>query len=438
MRNVKRFAAMILALSLFVFLLAGCSGSGASSSAGGSGSSSNGKVVVNFWHSWTGSGADAMKKLIKEFNQSQNKIIVKGLSQSDSQKQLNAIVGGHPPDLMAQGDENRLASWAARGAIEPLDKYIKQDKYNLKDFLPGALNAIQYNGKTWALPMGMNTWMLYYNKDIFKKAGISSPPKTMQQLKKDAVKLTKVKSNGRLERLGISTSANPYILMYSYGGHMWNPQTKQVTPLNPGFKSAVKFQADIWHKYGASQMDRFTSGLGKYVSPQNPFMTGKYAMHIDGEYFANIIHNNKPNLNYGIAPVPYDAGKPEAKNNGYMNVNVIFIPKGAAHPKAAWKFLKWLTAKKQMIQFDVALGNLAPRKSAVNDPAFKNVPGFNVVAPYAKSANLQPLPNLPFLSDYLTELSKQEDNIFRGKVSLDKGLKAVKTKIQPMVKKTGK
>jgi multiple sugar transport system substrate-binding protein len=221
--------------------------------------------------------------------------------------------------------------------------------------------------------------------------------------------------------------------MYSFGGSIWDPAKKEVTPDNPGFKATVEFYKDLWDKYGSSSLDRYGSGLGNYASAQNPFFSGKSAMTFDGEWLTTFIKEYAPNLHYGVAPIPYDAAHPEAKNAGYVNVNALYIPRGAKHPQEAWEFLKWLTSKEQMMKFDIALGNLAPRKSALNDPAFSKVPGFTEFLKYSQGPKMSVHPQLPFMTEYMQQVLTEYDAILRGKTSVDAGLKSIKDKIQPLV-----
>lgn len=424
----SKFFVGIALLMLVIGSLAGCASSQTSGSAQGD------KVTITFWYSWGGNEGKEMDKLIQEYNKSQNHVFVKGLSQGDTQKQLTAIVGGHPPDIATHPDENKIASWAERGAIMPLDSFIKKDKFNMDDFLPSARAAVQYTGKTYAMPIVMNTWMLYYNKDLLKKAGFDGPPQTIQQLEEYNKKLSKV-NNGRIERLGIWPAQTPYMWMNAFGGKMWNPDTKQVTPLDPGFKAMMEMNKRMWDQYGSAALDRSASSDGKYDSSQNSFFTGKYAMAFDGEWLATFIKEYASNFNYGIAPMPYDENHPETKNSGFTNVGTVYIPKGSKHPEEAWKFLTWLTAEKQMAQFASGIGNLPSRKSAVNDPKFKDVPGFDTFKNYIVNGQMHSVPPVPFLEEYLNDMWTTQDQIMRGKVSLDDGLKQLQDKVQPLADK---
>ena len=237
----------------------------------------------------------------------------------------------------------------------PLDSFMKTSNYDTSDFLPSALKAVQYNGQTYALPLAMNVWMLYYNKTLLKEAGISGPPQTMQELKADAQKLTKYGPNGEMTQVGMQAGTLPYQLMPSYGGKLWDTTTNQVTPNDPGYTSAVAFDQSLWKEYGVNNYNRFISGEG--AAGEDPFLAGKMAMEIQGEWEAAAAQQNAPNLKYGIAPVPYDANQPNTKGHGFVNVNILYIPKGSPHPQQAWEFMQWLEAKEQMMKFDAAIEN---------------------------------------------------------------------------------
>ncbi|GGH87189.1 multiple sugar transport system substrate-binding protein [Pullulanibacillus pueri] len=425
---MKRKSILVLvSILLILTVITGCS----SNSSGES--NDKGVVTLNFWYGWAGSEGELMEDLISEFNKTHDKIKVKGLSESDYQKQLTAISGGNPPDIASQfGDA--VVPWGVKGAMTPLDDYIKKDNVDLDDFIPGALEQTQYEGKTYAIPIAMHIPMLLYNKDLLKKADLNGPPQTISDLKEYADKLTVVDKSGRIERLGFQATPSVYSMAFAFGGQFWDPDTKEVTPDNEGVKEAVKLGADTWKKYGEKNINRFQSGLGKSFTAQDPFFVGKLAMAIEDEYVPTFIKKYAPKLNYGIAPIPYDENKPDLKNPGDVRTSVFYIPKGASHPDQAWTFLNWLVSKDQMVKFTAGLGNLPTRKSALSDSAYDNIPGFKEYLEYSKSENLHSFPALPISSEYTTELTKEIDAIDRGKLTIDAGLKKVKEEIQPLVK----
>ncbi|WP_078382480.1 ABC transporter substrate-binding protein [Sutcliffiella halmapala] len=425
MSRLRSSGGIILCMILVLGVLAGCSSSS---------SSNKNKVTIDFWYTWGGKEAEVLQELIDEYNESQDEIFVKGLAQGDIQKQMTAIVGGNPPDLATHYDENRLASWAERGAMKPLDEFMERDNFDFDDFLPSARTAVQYKEKTYGLPIVMNSWMLFYNKDIFAEAGLDGPPETIQELEEYNKILSKVE-NGRIERMGIHPARNPYMWLNASGGKLWDDETKEVTPFDPGFKATIEMNKRMWDEYGSDGLDRFASSEGQYASAQNSFFSGKFAMSFDGEWLATFIKQYAPNLNYGIAPMPYDANKPETKNSGFINVGVFYIPEGADQPDEAWEFLKWLTAKENMVRFAAGLGNLPPRISAADDPIFDDVPAYTEFMEYVSNGQMYSVPQVPFLEEYIQEIFKTQEDILRDKISVEEGLTKLKEKMQPIADK---
>lgn len=110
----------------------------------------------------------------------------------DETKLLSSIVGGNAPDMAFIGSIDLVGSWGRRGALTDLTPLIRRDHFSMSQFTPGAVAAVQAAGHFYALPFFEDTYMLYYNKDDFKAAGLTPnrPPATISQLEADAAKLT--------------------------------------------------------------------------------------------------------------------------------------------------------------------------------------------------------------------------------------------------------
>ncbi len=101
---------------------------------------------------------------------------------------------------------SNVGKYCPTGAWIDLAPYLKKDKISLADFTKTPLYYTQYKGKRCALPLLADTFGLYYNKAMFKAAGITSPPKTMSQLTADAQKLTQKNPDGSLKVVGFDPS----------------------------------------------------------------------------------------------------------------------------------------------------------------------------------------------------------------------------------------
>ena len=107
------------------------------------------------------------------------------------------LVAGTAPDVVdLQG-----AIWveyAASGALLDLTPYLKKEPEVAKLFNPDYLASWQYQGKNYMLPFYVAKTLLYYNKTIFKEAGLSGPPQSFDELLTNAQKMAKGEKTGFL------------------------------------------------------------------------------------------------------------------------------------------------------------------------------------------------------------------------------------------------
>ena len=105
-------------------------------------------------------------------------------------KIIAAIRGGNAPDVAQSFTADNTGAFCSSGGWIDLKPYMRAGHIDVSMFPPAVQTYTQFNGTRCALPMLADTYGLYYNKALFKKAGITSPPKTMSELTADAKKLT--------------------------------------------------------------------------------------------------------------------------------------------------------------------------------------------------------------------------------------------------------
>ncbi|MCC3376568.1 ABC transporter substrate-binding protein [Cohnella sp. REN36] len=394
------------------------------------------KVEIQFWYGWGGPEGELMEKMIKKFNDSQDRIVVKGTVEADYSKQLTAITAGNPPDV-ASNFGNASVPNGENGANTPLDDYMAKSGMTADQFVPGAIKQQQYNGKTYALPVAMHFSALFYNKDLLAQAGYDKPPETVQQLFEYVDKLNKIEANGEIKALGLGAPLLPvYDYAYLFGGKFVDVDKNEITPQDPGFIQAMKQSAALYKKAGgAEKVGAFTSKLGAGLSADDPFFTGKYAMTFGGEWTGTFIKKFAPNLNYGIAPMPYDENHPDMKGAASVDTSTFYIPKGAKHPDEAWAFIEWFLKPENIAEFDAGLGNLTPVLAAIDSPMFADVTGFKEFLDGSKSPNLQSFPASPYMSVYLNEIGVAFNDVLTGKISAEQAAKQIADKMAPEVAK---
>ena len=341
------FTLLLTVLSLSLLITTGCKShvsSGTTSSHPGE------RVRLRFW--FETEEFRGVEAAAREFERRHPNITVAfgtpgGRGGMDPQKLMTAIAGGSPPDVMYQ---NRFAvsGWAARGAFMPLNDLIARDHIDTSDLYPACLNEATYRGKVYAIPYDTDCRALYYNRDLFRDAGLDPdrPPRTWTELLDYAITLTKRDSRGRLKRIGfIPNHGNSWLYFYGWqnGGEFMSPDGKRCTLNDPKIVEALEWITHAYDVMGGRRevVSGFESSFVTGETSADPFMIGKVAMKIDGDWFLNFIARYKPDLDFGVAPAPVPEGRPYITWSGGFS---LVIPVGAKHPDEAWEFIKWMTS----------------------------------------------------------------------------------------------
>jgi multiple sugar transport system substrate-binding protein len=441
--GIRRCAATLAGV-VCVLAIGACGGGSASSSAGSSGAPAqyDGKpVTITFWNPFSMRQLDVMNSVIADFHKLYPTITVISRGGVTDPNIVAAIRGGSPPDLtMSQAAEN-LGQYCGTGGWINLGPYIQRDRVNLGVLPTAVRNYTQSGGDRCALPDLADTYGLYYNKALFAKAGITSPPKTFTELTQDAEKLTQFNPDGSIKVAGFVPTSSFYENAAVHYAPLWNAQWdqngKSSLATDPHWAAYMRWEKQLIDFYGASKLTRFLSGAGNEFSPSNDFETGKIAMEIDGEWRGQFIKSDGVKIQYGTAPAPVDPAQPDLYGGGYTTGNTIGIPKGAAHPAAAWLLAKYLAFNVPAVEkFAVGLGNVPTITSALADPALTSNPQFDTFLKIFANSHTATDPNTPIglANQQMLQSfqSKWEDGSILGSGLLS-GLKGVDSQIDAQV-----
>jgi ABC-type glycerol-3-phosphate transport system substrate-binding protein len=314
------------------------------------------RVVVTYWEKWTDFEGEAMRRLVDVFNNTegaQRGIYVDYVvtTQIDL-KTLVATSGGDPPDLAGLWPHN-ISSFASKGALQPLGARAAAAGIDGRQILPVYYDPCHYHGELYALPLTPWSLALYYNKGLFREfagaladAGYDAerPPRTLDELLGYCRVLQRRDAGGQLDLLGFLPSKPEAIGWYYHTWGLWcggtfaDPRDGRARVDAPPFVRGYTWVQDYLHTFGLQDVLRFESSLANFNSPDNPFMIGKLAMMQQGPWFANMIRQYAPQLDYGVAPFPTADGS----EISYCGQDVLVIPTGARHPDQAWAFVEWL------------------------------------------------------------------------------------------------
>ncbi len=413
-------------LTFTVFVLAGCSSES---------KASDGRVHISYWEKWTGFEADAMRAVVDEFNRSQDKIFVDLLTVSQvDQKMLLATAGGNPPDVAGLWSFNTNV-YADKGAIIPLDKFMKAAGITREDYLPAYWNLSFYRGKTWALPTTPASVALHWNKDHFREAGLDPerPPRTIEELDAFAEKLTKRDENGKIVRMGFMPSEPGWWNWgwgYFFGGKLYDGKG-HITANSPENLRAFRWVQSYAKKYNVKDLQVFQSGFGNFSSPQNAFLAGKVSMELQGVWMYNFINKYAPHLKWACAPFPPPADRPDLANSTPVDIDTLVIPTGAKHPREAFEFIKFVQSRKGMEL--LCLGQRKHTPLSTNSPEFlRNHPHpyLHVFINLAKSPNTFSTPKIGVWREFQDEMNNAFSNIWLCKMTPEDALANVQARMQ--------
>ena len=241
---------------------------------------------------------------------------------------LNARNGD--PDIYIV-DSPLTASYASRGHLMELDSII--DK---KRFAPSAIAAASYDGKIYSAPFGSSMQLLFYNKEMFKAAGITPPSAdpaarwTWEQVVDAGKKLTRPADN--VWGFTFEQQERPYQLLpmgQSLGGIALSPDGFKASGFidGPGFVEGWTFMQKMYTEAKISPPGQFDPALTPEL-----FGNGKCGMMVAGTFVFDTLKNKFPNFDFGVAPHPYFAkGKPVTPTGAWhFGVNAKTTQKAAA------------------------------------------------------------------------------------------------------------
>lgn len=373
---MKKFSITLLAIVLFVIL--GFSAFAAE------------KKTVEFW-SYVPLDNPGLYLYIDKFNQSQDKINIEGkfIPFAEFKRQLTvALVGGTPPDCVLV-DNPDFAAYIAMGAFEALDDRIADWEYGKDDFYPGPWASATWEGKQYGIPFETNTLVLFYNVDMFEKAGLDpdKPPTTWEELNQYAEKLTKDGVYG-LSVCAVASEEGTFQwlpFLQQSGGNVFNLDSPEAV-------EALQLWVD-WVENGYVSKEILNMDQWSGVRPQ--FQNENAAMMVNGPWCIVPIRNEVPNLNWRLAVLP--GRVKQASAMGGVNIGIV---KGAKNADAAWQYIKWLYRPEAIAEFWQKFGTLPLMPEiAESAPYWKGDPVYDVLLEQMKyAAPRGPHPKWPEIS----------------------------------------
>ena len=286
-------------------------------------------------------------------------------------KVLTAAKGGDVPQLAVMLSTD-MFTLIDEDVIAPWDGLLKSDadKKWLASFYPGFMENSQTPGKTWGIPFQRSTIVMYYNKELFKEAGLNpdKPPATWAELTAATKKLTKRDASGNVTQWGIEIPSSGFTywlfqgLATQNGGKLMNAEGNQTYFDTPAVIGALQHWMDMVNKDKVHP-----PGIVEWGTvPQDFFQKKTAIMWTTTGNLTNVKNNAK--FDFGVAMLPANKrpGSPTGGGNFY-----IFKKSTPAQQAAALKFAQFVTSPERAAQWGIDTGYVAVRPDAFDTPAMK-------------------------------------------------------------------
>ena len=363
-------------------------------------SKENGAVTLTFWNGFTGADGEVLRKIVDDFNAENDKKITieMDIMPWDNFNEMlpTAVTSGTAPDfaLMQARD---TPQYVQNGALQPMDSFWEFEGVDKSDFNEESINMGILDGKQYSIAMQLQTFYLYWNKDIFKAAGLDpeQPPKTWDELVEIAPKLADPEKNvsGFLVPYNIGNVLFSWIK--SAGGNVLNDDYTKSEINSPENLEVLKTMQSLVQEQG---------GPDVISNPEifNLMNAGQLGMLIAPPFMVSGLETNE--INFGVTSIPQQTEDCEkvaiAEAVGFV------VPKCTDESKldAIYEFVSYWNTKEIAKRWALEAGFPPYLKSAAEDP---EVQADEIIAALTDQVSYAEL----YLPQFVNRLALEKDAI---------------------------
>jgi multiple sugar transport system substrate-binding protein len=330
---------------------------------------------------WERSGGNAtvVERLVAAWNEKNpdRKIVLTFIPHTEMVPKLaQAIASGEVPDLMGL-DLIYGPQFASAGQLEDVTSYFEGDP-TLATASPGHIKVATYDGKLYGVPLYADVSALFWNKDLFRKAGLDPevPPTSLQELHDMAAKITGVEEGvygyylaGNCAGCNIFTFGP---LIWASGGSI-EPDASGEPLVGENIPKVLEW-ARMMHKEGlinpANQAEN-----GETFALQ--FSSGKVGMMGTGNFQITLTREANPEMDFGITLLP---GLEPGSSASFAGGDIVTVPKGSKRVADAVDFMKFLLSDEIQVEVYAQMLNMTTRGDMVDNKYYAAEPLIQNVA----------------------------------------------------------
>ena len=305
---------------------------------------------IQWWHAMGGANGERVNKIANDFNATQSEFAVKPVFKGNYTETMTAAIAAFrakkQPHIVQVFEVGTATMMAAKGAVYPVEQVMSDagEPFDKSVYLPAVISYYQTpEGDLLSMPFNSSTPVLWYNKDAFKKAGVSAPPKTWAEMKTASEKLVAAGY-----KCGFSFGWQSWVMVENYSSwHNLPIGTKEngfagldteFTFNNDKVKARLQSIAD-WSK---NKLFKYGGRRGDSLSM---FTNGECGMWMNSSaYYASIKKQSK--FEFGQSMLPLDTDVASKAQNSIIGGATLWVLKGhdQGDYKGVAKFMNYLSS----------------------------------------------------------------------------------------------
>jgi multiple sugar transport system substrate-binding protein len=366
---------------------------------------------------WTiGREGEAIMQLLPAFERAHPDIRVKVQQlplTAAHQKLLTAFAGNSTPDLSQLGN-TWLPELVALHALEPLQARVDHSGVvRADDYFASIWATNVIDGTLYGVPWYVDTRLLFYRKDLLKKAGFDAPPRTWAEWRNQLAAL----SDPAQHRYGILLPTNEYEQLMSLALQQPEPLLRDGGRYgnfeSAGFKRALGFYVDTFKLKQAPAITNVEAG-----NPWTEFGRGVYAFYLSGPWNIGEFRTRLPATqqdDWATAPLPGPDGA--SAGIGAAGGSSLVIFRASKHKDAAWQLIEYLSQPAVQQQFYELLGDMPPRRSSWEGGALRDDPKARAFREQLEQ--VKPTPPVPEWERIANEMQLVAAEAIAGQLTID-------------------
>ncbi|MDE1149735.1 MAG: sugar ABC transporter substrate-binding protein [Azospirillaceae bacterium] len=323
------------------------------------------------------------------------------------EKLATMVAAGDIPDVVEMPDR-WLSLYAGNGQLEDLSAYLARwpDAQGLNERALAVARTV--GDRPYMLPYGFYLRALYYNKAVFRQAGLNEPPRTLDELRADAARIAQLPGKSGYCLRGGPGGLNGWVMFGASiaGSNDFFHEDGTSTLTDPGWVAGTTWLIDLY-KDGLAPRDSVNWGFNEVVAG---FYTGACAMvDQDPDALIALKQRMKPE-DFGVAPWPKGPNSKAYPTLGYAGWSIF---KKSEHKELAWDLVVALNGPAGNLAWNKRTGALPVYTAAAHDPQYSGTiyqGWFAELADPDVVPTLMPtgLPGFAYFADSLVVRSSQQ------------------------------